>query len=134
MSGSYTGYRKLRRCLSRPSGLFYRSPPSEDDHIYPGALLELDGASATRFPTTEFSREYAIKLLSKTDLDEELVARPHRCVPHLIHSLQVLSNDFQVTRQPIPAHPNIVSLYCTLETSAYLLIFFSGQELFYFLE
>lgn len=100
------------------------------------SILELssNGASATRSPTTEFSREYAIKLLSKTDLDEELVARPHRCVPHLIHSLQVLSNDFQVTRQPIPAHPNIVSLYCTLETSAYLLIFFSGQELFYFLE
>ena len=70
--------------------VFNRSLPSEDDHIHRGGLLELDGASAARSPTTEFSREYAIKLLSKVDLDEELVSRPLRYVPHLIHSLQLL--------------------------------------------
>ena len=50
------------------------SPPSEDDHIYPGGRLELDDPSpAPRSPrsVTEYGREYAIKLLSKADLDEE---------------------------------------------------------------
>jgi hypothetical protein len=47
-----------------------RSPPSEDDHVYPGGRLELDDSSSMR-AQTEYGREYAIKLLSKADLDEE---------------------------------------------------------------
>jgi hypothetical protein len=43
--------------------------------VYPGGRLELDDA-ASLHPPTEYGREYAIKLLSKADLDEEeLVAQ-----------------------------------------------------------
>ena len=68
-SGSYAVAYLVREVLSRSS-------PSEDDHIYPGGRLELDDASISRSLPTEYGREYAIKLLSKADLDEEeLVAQ-----------------------------------------------------------
>jgi hypothetical protein len=68
-TGSYAVVYHVREVLSR-------SPPSEDDHIYPGGRLELDDVSISRSPLTEYGREYAIKLLSKADLDEEeLVAQ-----------------------------------------------------------
>ncbi|KAN0138325.1 kinase-like protein [Lactarius tabidus] len=114
-TGSYAVVYHVREVLSR-------SPPSEDDHIYPGGRLELDDVSISRSPLTEYGREYAIKLLSKADLDEEeLVAQLTEATIH----------------QSIPAHPNIVTLYRTLETSAFLLLlleFVPGQDLFYFLE
>ena len=70
-----------------------RSPPSEDDHFYPGGRLEYDDVSVSRSPPTEYGREYAIKLLSsKADLDEEeLVAQltEVRSAPYL-SSLQIL--------------------------------------------
>ena len=62
-TGSYAVVYLVREVLSR-------SPPSEDDHVYPGGRLELDDTSSMRAPT-EYGREYAIKLLSKADLDEE---------------------------------------------------------------
>ncbi|KAF8262881.1 kinase-like domain-containing protein [Lactarius quietus] len=99
-----------------------RSPPSEDDHIYPGGRLELDDASVSRSPTTEYGREYAIKLLSKADLNEEELAS--QLTEATIH-------------QSIPAHPSIVTLYRTLETSSFLLLlleFVPGPDLFFFLE
>lgn len=99
-----------------------RSPSSEDDYFYPGGRLELDDASPSRSPPTEYGREYAIKLLSKADLDEEELAA--QLTEATIH-------------QSIPAHPNIVTLHRTLETSAFLLLlleFVPGQDLFYFLE
>ncbi|SRR6266404_3492687 len=63
-TGSYAVVYLVREVLSR-------SPPSEDDHIYPGGRLELDDSFASRSPPTEYGREFAIKLLSKADLDEE---------------------------------------------------------------
>ena len=67
-TGSYAVVYLVREILSR-------SPPSEDDHVYPSGRLELDDAASTRL-LTEYGREYAIKLLSKADLDqEELVAQ-----------------------------------------------------------
>jgi hypothetical protein len=67
-TGSYAVVYLVREVLAR-------SPPSEDDHVYPGGRLELDDA-ASFHPPTEYGREYAIKLLSKADLDEEeLVAQ-----------------------------------------------------------
>ncbi|KAI9452488.1 kinase-like protein [Lactarius psammicola] len=114
-TGSYAVVYLVREVLCR-------SPPSEDDHFYPGGRLELDDASATRSPPTEYGREYAIKLLSKADLDEEeLVAQFTEATIH----------------QSIPVHSNIVTLHRTLETSAFLLLlleFVPGQDLFYFLE
>jgi hypothetical protein len=62
-TGSYAVVYLVREVLSR-------SPPSEDDHVYPGGRLELDDASSMRAPT-EYGREYAVKLLSKANLDEE---------------------------------------------------------------
>lgn len=62
-TGSYAVVYLVREVLSR-------SPPSEDDHVYPGGRLEFDDISSMRAPT-EYGREYAIKLLSKADLDEE---------------------------------------------------------------
>lgn len=61
-TGSYAIVYLVREVLSR-------SPPSEDDHVYPGGRLELDDAASMR--SSEYGREYAIKLLSKADVDEE---------------------------------------------------------------
>ncbi|KAI0267023.1 hypothetical protein BC834DRAFT_872193 [Gloeopeniophorella convolvens] len=113
-TGSYAVVYLVREVLSR-------SPPSEDDHFYPSGRLELDDGPAQR-PPTEYGREYAIKLLSKADLNEEdLVAQLTEATIH----------------QSLPAHPNIVTLHRTLETPAFLLLlleFVPGQDLFYFLE
>lgn len=60
-TGSYAVVYLVREVLSR-------SPPSEDDHVYPGGRLEFDDAASMR--STEYGREYAVKLLSKADIDE----------------------------------------------------------------
>ncbi|KAH9171195.1 kinase-like protein [Lactarius sanguifluus] len=99
-TGSYAVVYLVREVLSR-------SPPSEDDHFYPGGRLELDDVSVSRSPSTEYGREYAIKLLSKADLvEEELVSQLTEATIH----------------QSIPVHSNIVTLHRTLETSAFLLL------------
>ncbi|EKM53963.1 uncharacterized protein PHACADRAFT_257482 [Phanerochaete carnosa HHB-10118-sp] len=67
-------------------------------------------------------REYAVKLLSKANLDEEAL------------SAQMLE---ATIHQSLPPHPNIVTLHRTLETPSYLLLlleFVPGEDLFYFLE
>ncbi|KAH8996405.1 kinase-like protein [Lactarius hatsudake] len=114
-TGSYAVVYLVREVLCR-------SPPSEDDHFYPGGRLELDDVSVSRSPSTEYGREYAIKLLSKADLNEEdLVSQLTEATIH----------------QSIPVHSNIVTLHRTFETSAFLLLlleFVPGQDLFYFLE
>jgi serine/threonine protein kinase len=58
-TGSYAIVYLVREVLSR-------SPPSEDGHVYAGGPLELDDSVPT-----EYGRNYAIKLLSKVNLDEE---------------------------------------------------------------
>lgn len=97
------------------SEVLYRPPPSEDDHL---GDLELDGDK----PSIVYGREYAIKCLSKANLDEEALAAQMTEVT--IH-------------QSLRSHPNIVTLHRTLETSSFLLLFLEyvpGQDLFYFLE
>ena len=97
-TGSYAVVYLVREVLCR-------YPPSEDDHIY-GGRLELDDVdvSLSRSPATEYGREYAIKLLSKADLnEEELVAQltEVRSVTHL-SSVQILTkkkNLFMSSRQ-----------------------------------
>ncbi|KAJ3572385.1 hypothetical protein NP233_g3126 [Leucocoprinus birnbaumii] len=83
--------------------------------------MEFDGHLARR-PETVYGREYAIKCLSKANLDEEAL-------------------DAQLTEvtihQSLHSHPNIVTLHRTLETSSFLLLlleFVPGEDLFYFLE
>ena len=68
------------------------------------------------------ARKFAIKCLSKRNLDEE--ARALQMAEVTIH-------------QSLRLHPNIVTLYRTLETPDYLLLvleFVEGEDLFYFLE
>ncbi|KAH9991761.1 kinase-like domain-containing protein [Russula vinacea] len=111
-TGSYAIVYLVREVLSR-------SPPSEDDHVYPGGRLELDDAASMR--SSEYGREYAIKLLSKADVDEEELIQLTEATIH----------------QSVPVHSNIVTLHRTLETSTFLLLvleYVPGQDLFYFLE
>ncbi|THH15630.1 hypothetical protein EW146_g4874 [Bondarzewia mesenterica] len=113
-TGSYAVVYLVREVLSRFA-------PSDDDHIYPGGRLELDEVTVGR-PSIEYGRDFAIKLLSKANLDEEALA----------------AQMFEATiHQTLPTHSNIVTLHQTLETSSYLLLlleFVPGEDLFYFLE
>ncbi|TFK44538.1 hypothetical protein BDQ12DRAFT_593580 [Crucibulum laeve] len=113
-SGSYAVVYLVREVLSR-------SPPSEDGHMSTIGAMELDG-KFLRQPETVYGREYAIKCLSKANLDEEALAAQMSEVT--IH-------------QSLKSHPNIVTLHRTLETSSFLLLlleYVPGEDLFYFLE
>ena len=82
-AGSYAVVYHVREVLSR-------SPPFEDDHFYPGGCLEFDDVSVSRSPPIKYGREFAIKLLSKADVDEEVAQLTEvRSAPYL-SSLQVL--------------------------------------------
>ncbi|TFY75195.1 hypothetical protein EWM64_g8818 [Hericium alpestre] len=109
-SGSYAVVYLVREVLSR-------APPSDDDHF----RLDLDERS-TSSHSVEYGRDFAVKLLSKANLDEEAIQ----------------AQLFEATvHQSLPAHPNIVTLHRTLETSSFLLLlleFVPGEDLFYFLE
>ncbi|EAU91327.2 CAMK/CAMK-Unique protein kinase [Coprinopsis cinerea okayama7 len=109
-TGSYAVVYLVREILSRP-------PPSEDGHMTTIGSMDMDGT-----PQLEYGREYAIKLLSKANLDEEALAAQMTEVT--IH-------------QSLPLHPNIVTLHRTLETPSFLLLlleYVPGEDLFYFLE
>jgi serine/threonine protein kinase len=98
-----------------------RAPPSEDGHSSMMGHMDLDGKH-TRSPSTTYGREYAIKCLSKANLDvEALTAQMDEVTIH----------------QSLHSHPNIVTLHRTLETSSFLLLlleYVPGEDLFYFLE
>jgi serine/threonine protein kinase len=99
--------------------VLYRPPPSDDGHITVG---QMDSVDKHRRPSTVYGREYAIKCLSKANLDEEALAAQMSEVT--IH-------------QSLRSHPNIVTLHRTLETSSFLLLlleYVPGEDLFYFLE
>ncbi|KAJ7124942.1 hypothetical protein C8R44DRAFT_127031 [Mycena epipterygia] len=99
-----------------------RAPPSEDGHSSMMGHMDLDGRSHTRTPAIAYGREYAIKCLSKANLDDEaLTAQMDEVTIH----------------QSLHSHPNIVTLHRTLETSSFLLLlleYVPGEDLFYFLE
>lgn len=65
-TGSYAVVYLVREVLSRP-------PPSEDGHMPMMGPMELDDKFVRR-PETAYGREYAIKCLSKANLDEEALA------------------------------------------------------------
>ncbi|KAI0655911.1 kinase-like protein [Cubamyces menziesii] len=113
-SGSYAVVYLVREVLSRPQA-------SDDGHAITIGRMDLDDGSPGN-QSTEYGREYAIKVLSKANLDEEaLTAQLFEATIH----------------QSLPAHPNIVTLHRTLETSSFLLLlleYVPGEDLFYFLE
>lgn len=112
-TGSYAVVYLVQEVLSRPA-------PSEDGHSIIGSM-ELDG-KFSRHPETIYGREFAIKLLSKANLDEE--------------ALEAQMSEVTI-HQSLRPHPNIVTLYRTLETSSFLLLlleYVPGEDLFYFLE
>ncbi|OCH92460.1 kinase-like protein [Obba rivulosa] len=113
-TGSYAVVYLVREVLSRP-------PNSDDGHCAAVGRMDLDGVPSGS-PTTEYGREYAIKMLSKANLDEDALA----------------AQLFEATiHQSLPAHPNIVTLHRTLETRSFLLLlleFVPGEDLYYFLE
>ncbi|KAJ7497094.1 hypothetical protein FB451DRAFT_1120275 [Mycena latifolia] len=98
-----------------------RAPPSEDGHSSVVGHMDLDGRHS-RSPSITYGREYAIKCLSKANLnDEALTAQMDEVTIH----------------QSLHSHPNIVTLHRTLETSSFLLLlleYVPGEDLFYFLE
>ncbi|KAJ7668422.1 hypothetical protein DFH06DRAFT_982908 [Mycena polygramma] len=98
-----------------------RAPPSEDGHSSMMGHMDLDGKHS-RTPSTTYGREYAIKCLSKANLDgEALTAQMDEVTIH----------------QSLHSHPNIVTLHRTLETPSFLLLlleYVPGEDLFYFLE
>ncbi|KAJ3798374.1 hypothetical protein GGU11DRAFT_589011 [Lentinula aff. detonsa] len=99
--------------------VLYRPPPSEDGHTV--GTLDLEDMSKRR-PKTVYGREYALKCLSKANLDEEALAAQMSEVT--IH-------------QSLHSHPNIVTLHRTLQTPSLLLLlleYVPGEDLFYFLE
>ncbi|KZV85887.1 Pkinase-domain-containing protein [Exidia glandulosa HHB12029] len=98
------------------------SHSSED--VFAAGDIELDGApaEAQRPSSPRYGREFAIKCLSKENLTQE--------------SLQAQLVEATV-HQSLPVHPNIVTLYRTLETASLLLLVLEsvpGEDLFYFLE
>ncbi|KAL7281261.1 hypothetical protein ACG7TL_004569 [Trametes sanguinea] len=114
-SGSYAVVYLVREVLSRPQ-------PSDDGHAIALGRMDMDDGSPGYHQSTEYGREYAIKVLSKANLDEEaLTAQLFEATIH----------------QSLPAHPNIVTLHRTLETPSFLLLlleFVPGEDLYYFLE
>lgn len=112
-NGSYAVVYLVREVL-------YRPPPSEDGHSSVMGSMELDDKLSR--PSIEYGREYAVKCLSKANLDEDaLTAQMSEVTIH----------------QSLRSHPNIVTLHRTLETASFLLLlleFVPGEDLFYFLE
>jgi len=116
-TGSYAVVYLVREILSRSA-----SPSSDEGHgLAVAGRMELDDGYFSHQPT-QYGREYAIKLLSKANLDQDALA----------------AQLFEATiHQSLPAHPNIVTLHRTLETPSFLLLlleFVPGEDLFYFLE
>lgn len=114
-SGSYAVVYLVQEVLSRP-------PKSEDGHMSTIGLMELDTNKSPSPLNIVYGRKYAIKCLSKANLDEDALA---------------LQMDEVTIHQSLHLHPNIVTLHRTLETSAFLLLlleYVPGEDLFYFLE
>lgn len=114
-TGSYAVVYLVQEVLSRPV-------PSEDGHMSTIGLMELDSSRPSASPHIVYGRKYAIKCLSKANLDEEALA---------------LQMSEVTIHQSLHLHPNIVTLHRTLQTSAFLLLlleYVPGEDLFYFLE
>lgn len=143
-TGSYAVVYLVKEVLARPA-------VSDDGHCSAVGRMEMEGETVK--DRWEYGREFAVKLLSKANLDEEALAsqlfevrRRFLCRFHLefffITSYEIAYfltiRILQATiHQSLPPHPNIVTLHRTLETPSFLLLlleFVPGEDLFYFLE
>ena len=124
----------------------------QDDEVYEsdGADLDMSVDSHDRDEVCVdkeqkgnlYGRKYAIKLLSKVNLDKEALDAQMFEVRFLDIFLLRPANPSNLhlqakIHQSLPSHPNIVTLHRTLETDSYLLLlleFVPGEDLFYFLE
>ncbi|KAG9010805.1 hypothetical protein FRB94_009712 [Tulasnella sp. JGI-2019a] len=117
-AGSYAVVYLVKEILSRKlveqprgRGMGLQFGDEDDDEMNEGTMWEY-----------EYGREFAVKCLSKASLSpEELVIQMFEATLH----------------QSLPTHPNIVTLYRTLQTASFLLLVLEsvpGQDLFYFLE
>ncbi|KAG6375430.1 kinase-like protein [Boletus reticuloceps] len=110
-TGSYAVVYLVREVLSR-------AQPSEDGHC---GIMDFGELPHSKSYIT-YGRDFALKCLSKANLDQEALAAQMTEVT--IH-------------QSLRPHPNIVTLYRTFETPAFLLLlleYVPGEDLFYFLE
>jgi serine/threonine protein kinase len=116
-SGSYAVVYLVREVLS-PS-FQPQDDDNDDTQLAFGDELELDVPAKE---PVKYGREFAIKCLSKANLNHDaLEAQLFEATVH----------------QSLPPHPNIVTLYRTLETDSFLLLLLEcvpGEDLFYFLE
>lgn len=111
-TGSYAVVYLVREVLSRTT-------PSEDGHC---GTLDLADAPNGDKSYVSYGREFALKCLSKANLDED--------------ALTAQLSEVKI-HQSLRPHPNIVTLHRTLETPAFLLLileYVPGDDLFYFLE
>ena len=111
--------------------VLYRPPVDDDANVI--GPLDLDAPQPI-----EYGGEYAIKCLSKENLDPDALAAQMAEVPlSLSSSFSSAHPSPQVTiHQSLLSHPNIVTLHRTLETDSYLLLvleYVPGEDLFYFL-
>lgn len=84
-AGSYAVVYLVREVL-------YRPPPSEDGHPATVGTMDIDDLSASRNPSTVYGREFAVKCLSKANLDEEALAAQMSEVRHVFCTLISLFN------------------------------------------
>ena len=84
-TGSYAVVYLVREVLSRPQ-------PSDDGHVAAFGRMDLDDGSFGN-QSTEYGREYAIKVLSKANLDEDALSAQmfEVCIPHISIILLTLS-------------------------------------------
>ena len=116
-SGSYAVVYLVREIISTGDD----RAPADDLQLAFGDELELDVPPSAP-PAVVYGREFAIKCLSKANLNRDALE----------------AQLFEATiHQSLPVHPNIVTLYRTLETDSFLLLVLEcvpGEDLFYFLE
>ena len=150
-TGSYAVVYLVREILPPPpppnrdgdmfdEDLFGIVPPQPPFGVYSLTTRSLSNRSATRRasllkpieerpspslsspPAFTYGKEFAIKVLSKSNLDpDELAVQMTEVTIH----------------QSLKVHPNIVTLHSTLETDALLLLvleYVPGEDLYYFLE
>ncbi|KJA26727.1 hypothetical protein HYPSUDRAFT_63517 [Hypholoma sublateritium FD-334 SS-4] len=107
--GNYTVVYLVHEVLARP-------PPSEDGHMSTIGAMEFNQPR----PGVVYGRKYAIKCLSKADLDEDVLA--------------VQMSEITI-HQSLHLHSNTISLHRTLETFSFFLLlleYVPGEDLFYF--
>lgn len=117
-------YSLATRSLSNRSTTTRRSSLLKpiDERLSPTSPLSTIPLSPSSPASYTYGKEFAIKVLSKSNLDsDELAVQMTEVTIH----------------QSLKVHPNIVTLHCSLETDALLLLvleYVPGEDLYYFLE